>query len=68
VEPRAVRRGDGRDDREADPYSAYTSPDEFAQFQQTMDGEFTGIGIMVDADPESRRLVVLDALVGKPAI
>lgn len=50
-----------------DPNSAYTSPEEFAQFQQTMDGEFTGIGIMVEPDPASHRLIVLDALVGKPA-
>ena len=50
-----------------DPYSAYTSPEEFAQFQQTMDGEFTGIGIMVDTDAATGRLKVLDALIGKPA-
>jgi len=68
VEPRVLFEGaiDGMVGK-LDPYSAYTSPEEFAQFQQTMDGEFTGIGIMVDADAASRRLVVLDALVGKPA-
>jgi carboxyl-terminal processing protease len=68
VEPRVLFEGamDGMIGK-LDPYSAYTSPEEFAQFQQTMDGEFTGIGIMVDVDPASGRLMVLDALVGKPA-
>jgi carboxyl-terminal processing protease len=68
VEPRVLFEGaiDGMIGK-LDPYSAYTSPEEFAQFQQTMDGEFTGIGIMVDVDTESGRLMVLEALVGKPA-
>ena len=68
VEPRVLFEGamDGMVDK-LDPYSAYTSPEEFAQFQQTMDGEFTGIGIMVDTDAATGRLKVLDALIGKPA-
>jgi carboxyl-terminal processing protease len=68
VEPRVLFEGaiDGMIGQ-LDPYSAYTSPKEFALFQQTMDGEFAGIGILVDVDPASQRLMVLDALVGKPA-
>ena len=68
VEPRVLFEGaiDGMIGQ-LDPYSAYTSPKEFALFQQTMDGEFAGIGILVDVDSASQRLMVLDALVGKPA-
>src|SRR5687767_13520000 len=68
VEPRVLFEGamDGMVDK-LDPYSAYTSPDEFDQFQQQMDGKFTGIGIVVETDAATGRLVVLDALIGKPA-
>lgn len=68
VEPRVLFEGamDGMIGK-LDPYSAYTSPEEFDQFQQQMDGEFTGIGIVVETHAESGRLAVLDALIGKPA-
>lgn len=68
VEPRVLFEGamEGMIGK-LDPNSAYTSPEEFAQFQQTMEGEFTGIGIVVDTDAASGRLIVLDALIGKPA-
>jgi len=50
-----------------DPYSGYTSPEEFNRFQQQLEGEFTGIGIVVDQDAERGRLNVAEALIGKPA-
>src|SRR5262245_27316007 len=50
-----------------DPYSGYTSPEEFNQFQQQLDGGFVGIGIVVDHDTENGRLHVAEALIGKPA-
>jgi carboxyl-terminal processing protease len=50
-----------------DPYSAYTSPDEFNQFQQQMEGEFIGVGIEIDPEVKSGHLTVLNALVGMPA-
>jgi carboxyl-terminal processing protease len=50
-----------------DPYSGYTSPDELNQFQQQLEGEFVGIGIVVDHDTENSRLNVAEALIGKPA-
>jgi len=68
VEPRVLFEGamDGMIGK-LDPYSAYTSPEEFYQFQQQMEGEFTGVGIVVDPDEKNGRLMVLDALIGKPA-
>ncbi|HEX5105352.1 MAG TPA: S41 family peptidase [Pirellulaceae bacterium] len=50
-----------------DPYSGYTPPDEYNQFQETMDGEFGGIGIVVEVNQETGRLTVLSPLVGTPA-
>ena len=50
-----------------DPYSGYTPPKEYDHFQQTMDGEFGGIGIIVEVNQETGRLTVLSPLVGTPA-
>lgn len=68
VEPRVLFEGamDGMIGK-LDPYSGYTSPEEFNQFQQQLDGEFVGIGIVVDHDTENARLNVAEALIGKPA-
>jgi carboxyl-terminal processing protease len=68
VEPRVLFEGamDGMIGK-LDPYSGYTSPDEYNQFQQQLEGEFVGIGIVVDQDSETRRLNVAEALIGKPA-
>src|SRR4051794_30329671 len=65
VEPRVLFEGamDGMVGK-LDPYSGYTSPDEFNQFQQQLDGEFVGIGIVVDQDAEKGRLNVVEALIG----
>jgi len=68
VEPRVLFEGamDGMIHK-LDAYSAYTSPEEFHQFKQQMEGELTGIGIMVDANSTSGQLTVLESLIGKPA-
>jgi carboxyl-terminal processing protease len=68
VEPRVLFEGamDGMIGK-LDPYSGYTTPDEFNQFQQQLEGEFVGVGIVVDHDEEHGRLNVAEALVGKPA-
>jgi carboxyl-terminal processing protease len=68
VEPRVLFEGamDGMIDK-LDPYSAYASPEEYNDFQQQMEGEISGIGIIVDSDAESGYLTVQEALVGKPA-
>ena len=62
VEPRALFEGamDGMIGK-LDPYSGYTSPEEMNQFQQQLEGEFVGIGIVVDQDAENGRLSVAEA-------
>jgi len=68
VEPRVLFEGamDGMIGK-LDPYSGYTSPEEYSQFQQQLEGEFVGIGIVVDHDTANGRLLVAEALIGKPA-
>jgi carboxyl-terminal processing protease len=50
-----------------DEYSAYIPPDGYEQFQETLDQEFGGIGIVVEGPPRAERLTVLSPLVGTPA-
>ncbi len=50
-----------------DPYSGYSPPEEYQQFEETMDQEFVGIGIYVELDAVSKRLTILNPLVGSPA-
>jgi carboxyl-terminal processing protease len=50
-----------------DPYSTYISPGDYQQFQETLDQEFGGIGIVVELNPKSKRLTVMSPLVGTPA-
>ena len=50
-----------------DPYSGYSPPAEYHQFQETMDGNFGGIGIIVEVNQETGKLTVLSPLVGTPA-
>jgi carboxyl-terminal processing protease len=48
-----------------DPYSAYISPKEASAFQETVTGEFEGVGMTVEKD--ERGLRVLEAFDGAPA-
>ena len=50
-----------------DPYSGYTTPEEYQQFQEQMDQGFVGIGVFVEIDPASKRLIIKSPLVGSPA-
>lgn len=50
-----------------DPYSSYIPPEDFTHFQETLDQEFGGIGIVVEIDPQSKQLTVMTPLVGTPA-
>ncbi len=50
-----------------DEHSTYIGRDEFSRFREMLDQEFGGIGIMVEADPETGLLTVLSPLVGTPA-
>jgi carboxyl-terminal processing protease len=68
VEPRVLFEGalNGMMDQ-LDPYSGYTSPQEYAQFKEQLEGEFPGIGVMIELDEESNQLKVLVPLPGSPA-
>jgi carboxyl-terminal processing protease len=50
-----------------DPYSSYISPDEMAQFSESVDQEFGGIGIQIHKDERTSRLMVMSPLPGTPA-
>jgi carboxyl-terminal processing protease len=49
-----------------DPYSAYISPKEASAFQESVTGEFEGVGMTVEKD--ERGLRVLEAFEGSPAV
>ncbi|MEX2175828.1 MAG: S41 family peptidase [Pirellulaceae bacterium] len=68
VEPRVLFEGamDGMMNQ-LDMYSGYTPPDEFRQFMQQIDGQFPGIGIMVEQNRETKQLEVLVPIPGSPA-
>jgi carboxyl-terminal processing protease len=50
-----------------DPYSSYISPEEMAQFSESVDQEFGGIGIQIYPDERTHRLMVVSPLPGTPA-
>ena len=50
-----------------DQYSSYIAPSSYRQFQESLDQEFGGIGIVVEGPPRAERLTVLSPLVGTPA-
>lgn len=50
-----------------DPYSSFISPDDFKQFQESLDQEFGGIGIVVEIHRESKLLTVMSPVIGTPA-
>lgn len=50
-----------------DEYSAYISPEMLAEFQESLDKEFGGIGVEIVLDPDTKQLTVASPLVGTPA-
>ncbi len=50
-----------------DPYSGYISPDDFGYFQESLDQKFGGVGILVEIDPDTQRLMVMSPLLDTPA-
>jgi carboxyl-terminal processing protease len=68
VEPRVLFEGamQGMMDQ-LDMYSGYTPPQEYMQFKEQIDGEFPGIGVMVEVDDKSHQLTVLVPTPGSPA-
>jgi carboxyl-terminal processing protease len=50
-----------------DQYSNFIPPAEYSQFQQSLDQEFGGIGIVVELSEENHTISVMSPLVGTPA-
>jgi carboxyl-terminal processing protease len=50
-----------------DEYSDYIGPEYFQQFQQTIDQEFVGIGVVVEGPPETDKLRVVNPVFDSPA-
>lgn len=50
-----------------DRYSNYIPPEQLTQFNESMQQEFGGIGIQVDIDDKTGRLIVISPLPGTPA-
>ena len=50
-----------------DPYSSYTNPKDYKRFNEGMSQQFYGIGIMVEINPETKRLTVMNPLPESPA-
>ena len=50
-----------------DGYSGYISPADYQRFQEDIDQEFGGIGILVEFDRETDRLMVMSPLFDTPA-
>lgn len=50
-----------------DKYSGFISRSDFSQFQESLDQNFGGVGVIVDVDTESNRLTVTSPLVNTPA-
>lgn len=53
--------------QQLDPYSNYISPDELKRFNQEVEQEFGGVGIQVQLDQKTKRLMVMTPLPGTPA-
>jgi carboxyl-terminal processing protease len=50
-----------------DPYSAYIKPSEYKQLLEGLEQKFGGIGIVVELNPETKRLTVMTPLIDTPA-
>ena len=68
VEPRILFEGAMQGMmNQLDMYSGYTPPQEYLQFKEQIDGEFPGIGVMIDVDEKTNQLTVLVPTPGSPA-
>ncbi len=50
-----------------DPYSSFISSDDYNAFQETLEQEFGGIGIVVEQDRETGKLMVMTPVLDTPA-
>lgn len=53
--------------QDIDPYSKYIGLDQYDAFQESLDQEFAGVGIVVEMNQETQRLTVVSPFVGTPA-
>ncbi len=53
--------------RQLDPYSGFANTRQYEELLEDLDQEFGGVGIMVDVDPDSKRLMVLSPVMDSPA-
>ncbi len=53
--------------KELDPYSSYIPPEELTRFNDRVQQEFGGIGIQVQPEPRTRRILVISPLPNTPA-
>lgn len=53
--------------RQLDEYSDYIGPEHYQQFQQTLEQEFVGIGVLVEGPPQSEHLRVVSPVHEGPA-
>ncbi|MGA3065784.1 MAG: S41 family peptidase [Tepidisphaeraceae bacterium] len=49
-----------------DPYTVYVAPEKQSEFEELINGEFSGVGITLDKEPDGR-ILVLSPLEGSPA-
>ena len=52
---------------ELDQYSGFVAASQYQELMEDLDQEFGGVGIIVDVDPDTNRLMVLSPLLGTPA-
>lgn len=50
-----------------DDYSSFTTREEKAEFQESLDQEFGGVGLELAVDPKAKGLMVISPMVGTPA-
>ncbi len=50
-----------------DVYSSYIPPKDWAEFQESLDQQFSGVGMEVTIDPKTRQMTVISPFVGAPA-
>ncbi len=53
--------------QDLDPHSTFIGAQDWRQFRRQIEGSFSGIGIQVGMDDETKRLKVIAPLVGTPA-
>ncbi|MBW3599012.1 MAG: S41 family peptidase [Planctomycetes bacterium] len=69
VDERTLFQGamDGMVGSLGDQYSSYIPPSDFGEFQESLDQQFGGVGIVVEMHPETKLLTVMSPLVNTPA-